>query len=57
MKEDVRTVERFERGFVVDVKKTHFMDNELYFSNNNNKKRTNKQTKSKRKKKREAKGV
>ena len=36
------TVERFERGFVVAVQKTHFMDNELYLSNK--KKRTNKQT-------------
>ena len=36
------TVERFERGFVVAVQKTHFMDNELYLSNQ--KKRTNKQT-------------
>ena len=50
------TVERFERGFVVAVQKTHFMDNELYLSNK--KKRTNKQTKIKQeKKKREAKGV
>ena len=50
------TVERFERGFVVAVQKTHFMDNELYLSNK--KKRTNKQTKIKQEKqKREAKGV
>ena len=49
------TVERFKRGFVVAVQKTHFMDNELHLSNK--KKRTNKQKKSKREKKREAKGV
>ena len=47
------TVERFERGFVVAVQKTHFMDNELYLSN----KKKNKQTKKAREKKREAKGV
>ena len=51
------TVERFERGFVVAVQKTQFVDNELYLSNKK-KKRTNKQTKLKEeKKKREAKGV
>ena len=51
------TVERFERGFVVAVQKTHFMDNELYLSNK--KKRTNKQTNKikAREKKREAKDV
>ena len=35
------TVERFERGFVIAVQKTRFMDNELYLSN---KKKKNKQT-------------
>ena len=45
------TVERFDRGFVVAVQKTHFMDNELYLSNK--KKRTNKQTKIKQEKKSE----
>ena len=51
------TVERFERGFVIAVQKTHFMDNELYLSNKK-KEQTNKQTKIKQEKqKREAKGV
>ena len=52
------TVERFERGFVVAVQKTQFVDNELYLSNKKKKGQTNKQTKLKQeKKKREAKGV
>ena len=42
------TVERFKRGFVVTVQKTHFMDNELHLSNK--KKKTNKQKKAREKK-------
>ena len=40
------TVERFERGFVVAVQKTHFMDNELYLTKK--KEQTNKESKRKK---------